>query len=71
MNVGVYMMRLCAVSLLVDFVVRMLVEVIVVALPLLRTANVLGDPDDRGGFCDGDDDLDLIFHHHWAGRWRW
>ena len=46
-------------SLLVDFVVQVLVDMILIALPL-RTADVLGDPNDWSGFCDGDDDLDFI-----------
>ena len=61
------MVELYAVSLLVDFVVHVLVNVVVVALPLLRTANVLSDPDHRSGFRDGDYDLDLV--DHWARRW--
>lgn len=60
-------MRLCAVSLLVDFVVHVLVSVVVVALPLWTT-DVLGDPDNWSGFCDGDDDIDHDLVHHRAGR---
>lgn len=54
-------------SLLVDFVVHVLVHVVAVAL--LWSANVLGNPDNWCGFCDGDDDYNFIFLHHWAGRW--
>ena len=49
-------MGLSAVSLLVDFVVHVLVDVLIALL----WCNVLGDPDDGSGLCDGDDDLDIF-----------
>ena len=49
-------------SLLMDFVMHVLVDMVVVALPL-STADMLGDPHDWSGLCDGDDDLNLIHHH--------
>lgn len=64
------MLGLCAVSLFVDFIVHVLVDVVVVALPL-ATADVLGDPDHWSGFCDSDDNLDFVNHHVWAWRWFW
>lgn len=60
------MLELCAVSLLVDLVVHVLVDVVVVALPLLWTADVLGNPNHGCSFCDGNDDLDVDLIHHWA-----
>lgn len=46
-------------SLLVDFVVHVLVDVVSVALLVGGSTNVLSDPDDWSGLCDGDDDLDI------------
>ena len=59
---------LCAaVSLLVDFVVQVLMDVISVAL--LGSTNVLSDPDNWSGLCDGDDDLGIpLLNSTWAGR---
>ena len=56
-------------SLLVDLVVHVLVDVVSIAL--LWATNVLGDPDHGSGLCDGDDDFDLILMHHRfrCGRW--
>ena len=44
-------------SLLVDFVVQVLMDVVSVAL--LWSTNVLSDPDNWCGLCDGDDDLGI------------
>ena len=56
-----------AVSLLVDFVVQVLMDVVSVAL--LWSTNVLGDPDNWSGLCDGDDDLGIpLLSGTWDGR---
>ena len=54
-------------SFLVDFVVQVLVDMILIALPL-RTADMFGDPNSWSGFGDGDDNLDINFIDDWTGR---
>ena len=59
------MIALCAVSLLVDFVVQVLMDMVSVAL----LYNVLSDPDNWSGLRDGDDDLSIVLlSGSWAGR---
>ena len=62
-----YTIALCAaVSLLVDFVVQVLMDMVSVAL---LCTNVLSDPDNWSGLCDGDDDIGiLLLSGAWAGR---
>ena len=62
-----YTTALCAaVSLLVDFVVQVLMDVVSVAL--LCSSNVLSDPDNWSGLCDGDDDVGIpLLSRTWAG----
>ena len=56
---------LCAaVSLLVDFVVQVLMDM--VSVTLLLSTNVLSDPDNWSSLCDGDDDVGILL---WSGAW--
>ncbi len=64
-----YIVGLSAVSLLVDFVVHVLMDVVAIALQF-RAIDVLGDPDDGSGLGDGDDDLYIHLILHRTGRWR-
>ena len=64
-----YMMALCAaVSLLVDLVVHVLMDMVSVALLGFGITDMLCNPDGWGGLCDRDNDLDhIILSLHWTG----